>query len=110
MMATPLTLLPDGQSLETGTPAVLFPVRIAGGPLPGPFPQQYAVSSDGQRFLVNLAADESATSPITLIYTWKPPSCSFLKIVDKFNKRRQRKIATATAGFLNCCEVAIPYM
>ena len=49
----------------------LFPVRIAGGPL-GPNKQQYAVSSDGHRFLVNLAADEGAASPITLIYNWKP--------------------------------------
>jgi hypothetical protein len=34
--------------------------------------QQYAISSDGQPFLVNLAADEGAASPITLIYDWKP--------------------------------------
>jgi serine/threonine protein kinase len=72
MMAAPVKLSPDGQSLETGTPAALFPVRIAGGPLSGIFRQQYAVSSDGQRFLVNLAADEGAASPITLIYNWKP--------------------------------------
>jgi eukaryotic-like serine/threonine-protein kinase len=72
MMAAPVKLSPDGQSLETGTPAALFPVRIAGGPLPGSFKQQYAVSSDGQRFLVNLAADEGVSSPITLILNWKP--------------------------------------
>ena len=71
MMAAPVKLSPDGQSLETGTPAALFPVRIAGGPLPGAPRQQYAVSSDGQRFLVNLAADEGTVSPITLIYNWK---------------------------------------
>src|SRR5438034_7957111 len=61
MMAAQVKLSPDGQSLETGTPSALFPVRIAGGPLPGNDKQQYAVSSDGQRFLVNLAADESTT-------------------------------------------------
>ncbi len=72
MMAVPVKLSPDGQSVETGTPMVLFPVRIAGGPVPGPNNQQYAVSSDGQRFLVNLAADEGAASPITLIYNWHP--------------------------------------
>ena len=57
MMAVPVKLAPDGQSLERGTPAVLFPVRIAGGPLPSPsyLKQQYAVSTDGQRFLINLA-------------------------------------------------------
>jgi hypothetical protein len=72
MMAAPVKLSPDGRSLETGTPAALFPVRTAGGPLPGNNKQQYAVSSDGQRFLVNLATDEGAASPITLIYNWKP--------------------------------------
>jgi serine/threonine protein kinase len=72
MMASPLKLSSDGQSLETGTPAALFPVRIAGGPLVLD-KQQYAVSSDGQRFLVNLTLEEDRTSPITLIYNWKPP-------------------------------------
>ena len=72
MMAAPVKLSPDGQSLETGTPLALYPVRISGGPLPAVNKQQYAVSSDGQRFLVNLAADEGAASPITLIYNWKP--------------------------------------
>ena len=33
--------------------------------------QQYAVSSDGQQFLVNLAVDEGTVSPITLILNWK---------------------------------------
>jgi eukaryotic-like serine/threonine-protein kinase len=73
MMAAPMKLSPDGQSLEAGTPAALFPVRIAGGPLPiASAKQQYAVSSDGQRFLVNLAGDEGSASPITLILNWKP--------------------------------------
>jgi hypothetical protein len=61
-----------GQSLEPGSPVALFPVRISGGPLPGVNKQKYAVSSDGQRFLVNLAADDGAASPITLILNWKP--------------------------------------
>ena len=64
--------LEESKIAEALEPAALFPVRIAGGPLPGPNKQQYAVSSDGQRFLVNLAADEGATSPITLIYNWHP--------------------------------------
>jgi serine/threonine protein kinase len=72
MMAAPVRLSPDGQSLETGRPAVLFPVRIAEGPVPVNDKWQYAVSPNGQRFLVNLAT-EGATSPITLILNWKPP-------------------------------------
>ena len=71
MMAAPVKLSADGKSLETGTPAALFPVHIAGGPLPGAYKQQYAVSADGQRFLVNLVADQG-TSPITLILNWRP--------------------------------------
>jgi serine/threonine protein kinase/Tol biopolymer transport system component len=72
MMAAPVKLSPDGHLLEMGTPAALFPVHIAGGALQGINRQQYAVSSDGQRFLVNLAANEGAASPVTLIYNWKP--------------------------------------
>src|SRR5437870_8493781 len=50
MMTAPVKLSPDRQSLETSTPAALFPVRIAGGPLPSPYKQQNAMSSDGQPF------------------------------------------------------------
>jgi serine/threonine protein kinase len=74
MMAAPVKLLPNGRSQETGTPAALFPVRIFGGAVSGNNKQQYDVSSDGQRFLVNLVADEEVTSPITLILNWKPPT------------------------------------
>jgi serine/threonine protein kinase len=71
LTAAPVKVSPDGESIESGTPATLFPVRIPGGPVTAFGRQEYAVSSDGQRFLVNLAADEAA-SPITLIYNWHP--------------------------------------
>jgi Tol biopolymer transport system component len=72
MMAAPVKLTADGQSLETGTPAALFPVRVADGPVSvANNKQQYAVSADGQRFLVNLAVDEGTASPITLILNWQ---------------------------------------
>jgi dipeptidyl aminopeptidase/acylaminoacyl peptidase len=70
MMAASVKVSPNG-SLETQTPAVLFAAHIAGGVLPGIQKQQYAVSSDGQRFLMMLTPDEGA-SPITVIYNWKP--------------------------------------
>jgi WD40 repeat protein len=76
MMAAPVKLSPGGQSLEKGTPAILFPVRIAGASLPGAPREQYVVSGDGQRFLVNLEAGEGTTSPIMIIYNWKPKPCS----------------------------------
>jgi hypothetical protein len=66
-----VTFSAGGQSIETGTPAVLFPVNIAGGPVPAVNRQQYAVTTDGQRFLVN-ADTGQGTSPITVIYNWKP--------------------------------------
>ena len=72
MMAAPVKLSPNGQSAEVGIPVALFPVRIAGGPVSVLDKQQYAVSSDGQRFLVSLSLDEDGASPITLIYDWKP--------------------------------------
>ena len=72
MMAVPVKPSPEGHSLETGTPVALFLVRIAGGPTPGTNKQQYDVSADGQRFLVNLTAEDDLPSPITLIYNWKP--------------------------------------
>ena len=65
--------LEESKIAEALEPAALFPVRIAGGPLPGNASRhQYAVSSDGQRFLVNLDVDEGTASPITLILNWKP--------------------------------------
>jgi len=42
-----------------------------GGALQGTFRQQYDVSSDGQRFLINTITEEAA-SPITVILNWKP--------------------------------------
>jgi hypothetical protein len=33
---------------------------------------QYAVSSDGQRFLMNTLIEDIVTSPITMILNWKP--------------------------------------
>src|SRR5262249_12724862 len=71
MMAAPVTLSRDDQALEAGTPVALFAGRIAGGPLQGISKQQYAVSSDGQRFLINLTTDEGAASTITLIWNWR---------------------------------------
>jgi Tol biopolymer transport system component len=71
MMATPVQLSTDGRSLEIGTSVALFPVRVPGGQQL-PAKQQYAVSPDGQRFLINLTGDEGTTSPITIIYNWKP--------------------------------------
>jgi hypothetical protein len=53
----------------------LFAVRIPGGPIqPGGSHQQYAVSADGQRFLVNTLLPDPAPAPIRVIVNWKPKS------------------------------------
>jgi hypothetical protein len=68
LMAVPVTAL--GSTFEAGSPVALFPTRIVGGGVSTYPKPQYAVSRDG-RFLIN-QADESTTTPITLILNWKP--------------------------------------
>jgi len=67
LMAVPIRFA--GGEPEIGTPAPLFTTRL-GGAVQGIAKQQYIVSADGQRFLVNTVADEAA-SPITVILNWK---------------------------------------
>jgi Tol biopolymer transport system component len=70
LMAVPLHLGSNTQTLEAGSPIPLFTTR-AGGALLFPFKHQYVVSSDGQRFLMNTLTDEAAIAPITVILNWK---------------------------------------
>ena len=72
-MAAPFRLGSNGQAVELGKPASLFATRIPGGPLQAGFKQQYVVSPDGQRFLINSLMAATA-SPITLVLNWKPRS------------------------------------
>jgi Tol biopolymer transport system component len=58
-----------GQMLEAGAPVALFQTGIVGGGTVTPRNPQYAVSSDGKRFLIN-TVDESAASPITIVTNW----------------------------------------
>jgi serine/threonine protein kinase len=66
LMAAPIHAA--GQTLDFGSPVSLFQTRIVDG---GSYPlkQQYAVAPDGQRFLINIA-DESTASPITIVTNW----------------------------------------
>jgi hypothetical protein len=73
-MAAGVKSSPGQQSLDIGTPQALFAPPIAGGGLNGLFKQNYSVSPDGQRFLINITTEESAASPINIIYNWKPKS------------------------------------
>ena len=73
LISVPITLQGDGKAIRVGTASALFPVRLAGDITPGSNRQQYAVSSDGLRFLANVTTEEQSAPPITLIFHWKPP-------------------------------------
>ncbi|PYS32444.1 MAG: hypothetical protein DMG14_34550 [Acidobacteria bacterium] len=67
-MAVPIQVAANGQTIA-GVPVPLFATHI-GGAVQGVSTQQYVVSPDGQRFLMNTVTDEG-TSPITVILNWK---------------------------------------
>jgi hypothetical protein len=70
LMAAPVRGDPAGAGLEVGAPMALFQTRLTLQGVGAPDPRQtYDVTADGQRFLLNLAAEESG-SPITVILNW----------------------------------------
>lgn len=58
----------SGDQVDLGAPLGLFATRVI--PTPNSGKHQYAVSPDGQRFLINTAI-ESVSAPITLLLNWK---------------------------------------
>jgi Tol biopolymer transport system component len=70
LMAVPIQLTSDVQSVEAGTPVPLFITHI-GGAIQGTDRQQYIVSPDCRQFLMNTVVEESAP-PITLVLNWRP--------------------------------------
>jgi hypothetical protein len=68
LMAVPVLL--GDKSAQVGAPVRLFTTRV-GGAIQPTFRQQYMVSKDGQRFLINTATDESL-STMTLILNRAP--------------------------------------
>jgi dipeptidyl aminopeptidase/acylaminoacyl peptidase len=70
LMAVPIRLEPDPPAIDAGAPVPLFPTRI-GGAVQGIERQQYMVSPDSQRFLMNAIID-GASSPITVVFNWRP--------------------------------------
>jgi len=70
LMAVPIRVTESGPP-DAGDPAPLFTTHI-GGAIQGVLRQQYCVSSDGQRFLMNTLVDDDKTPGITLLLNWKP--------------------------------------
>jgi Tol biopolymer transport system component len=71
LMAVPIRVAPERAFVDIGTPVPLFPTHI-GGALQPVTRQQYAVSADGQQFLMNTVPEETSSTPITVILNWKP--------------------------------------
>jgi serine/threonine protein kinase/Tol biopolymer transport system component len=61
----------EGETLQSGPPQKLFQPRILKAGTTGRV--QYDVASDG-RFLIDVPVEQSATTPITLLMNWKPPT------------------------------------
>jgi serine/threonine protein kinase len=69
LMAVPIAVAADGQTLNPGEPVPLFLTHLAQGPGITETRWQYAVAPDG-RFLMNTRLDETAP-PITIVANWQ---------------------------------------
>jgi hypothetical protein len=58
----------EAPTFAHGTPRALFETRISKGE--DRAGDQYVVTSDGQRFLVNTVAEEGAYTPINVVLNW----------------------------------------
>ena len=66
MMSVPVVT--DGAAFEHGAQTALFEVEM---PQPNPpYANDYAVSADGQRFLVNTVIDQPRRQALTVILNW----------------------------------------
>jgi eukaryotic-like serine/threonine-protein kinase len=67
LTAVPVTT--EGAAFAAGTPHPLFDVAV---PEPtAPYPTDYAVIADGQRFLVNTVVDQPMRPALTVILNWQ---------------------------------------
>ena len=67
LMAMPIRLDSGGRLVDASAPVSLFATRVGGAMQP--MAQQYIVSADGQRFLMNTVVEQAA-SPITIVLNW----------------------------------------
>jgi eukaryotic-like serine/threonine-protein kinase len=72
LIAVPIRFTGIARPPEIGVGVPLFMTNVGGAFAQGVSRQQYAVSADGQRFLMNTLAEGANASPITLILNWKP--------------------------------------
>ena len=68
LMSVPIRYSSDGREIHPDAPTTLFPTRVAGA-VHSNDRQQYIVSTDGKRFLMNTLTE--TTAPIAVILNWK---------------------------------------
>jgi hypothetical protein len=68
LMAVPVQLPSSGSTIVAGRPVPLFATHIGGALVP--IRTQYAVTRDGQRFLMRTVSED--TPPISVILNWAP--------------------------------------
>ena len=71
LMVVSIRLDAERQTVSAGAPVPLFTTNVGGAVTVRR--QQYVVSSDGQRFLMNTVKDQASTSPLTVVQNWTLP-------------------------------------
>jgi serine/threonine protein kinase/Tol biopolymer transport system component len=69
LMAVSTRTAAHSETFDAGAPVPLFRTRL-GGAVQAINRQQYIVSADGQRFLMNTLTEESGTSPLMVVLNW----------------------------------------
>jgi serine/threonine protein kinase len=71
LVAAPIVLRSDGQAPEVGKSTALFRTSIVvGATRSSGSSHEYAVTPDGQRFLINVTTNEATTTPIPVMTNW----------------------------------------
>jgi serine/threonine protein kinase len=72
LMSVPIKISPDGLSFEAGAAVPLYRSQLSRVAYLSSNNHQYAVSRDGQRFLMVTSPEDATPSPITVLLNWKP--------------------------------------
>jgi Tol biopolymer transport system component len=72
LIAVPINIAADSQTVDVGLPVPLFAARLGRRVVSGGSGAQYVVSDDGQRFLMNTVVPEANRTPIRVLVNWRP--------------------------------------
>jgi eukaryotic-like serine/threonine-protein kinase len=73
LMSVAVTVAPDGQAIQTGTPQPLLALPGIDFGRQGTVLPPYSVAANGQRFLFTTAGIQANSSPLTIILNWRQP-------------------------------------